>query len=107
LKQEKPERQLKMSNSWDSTVNTDAYLRTLERALKFATERGYVLNPDNERVEKVIGLMTMNHSAAGDFFCPCKQSHPLDTVKDVVCPCPELSEEVAAEGCCFCRLFFA
>ncbi len=95
-----------MSNSWDSTVGTKEYNETLVRAENIAAKSGLSLNEDSERVQKVIGLMTMNLQSAGNYFCPCKQSHPLDASKDVLCPCPEISDEINADGCCFCKLFF-
>ncbi len=95
-----------MADSWDSVTGTEEYNNTLNRSLKMAGKTGYTLNPDKERVQKVIGLMTMNYTAAGDYFCPCKQSHPLDTKTDVVCPCPEIKQEIDADGMCFCKLFF-
>lgn len=95
-----------MSNIWDSVVGTEPYRTVLERAEAIAADYGWRLNPDRERVEKVIGLMTMNLAAAGDYYCPCKQSHPLDPERDVVCPCPEFEEEVDVDGNCFCQLFF-
>ena len=72
-----------------------------------ARKSDIVLTPDVSRVEKVIGLMTENMIKGGKRFCPCKQSHPLDTDKDVLCPCPTWKEEIVKEGHCFCRLFFA
>jgi ferredoxin-thioredoxin reductase catalytic subunit len=71
-----------------------------------ANRAGYVLNPDGERLEKVVGLMTENLVLAGKRFCPCKQSHPLAPGRDVVCPCPEWKSEIETEGHCFCKLFF-
>lgn len=95
-----------MANPWDSVVGTDEYNAVLQRAHDFAEKSGSSINPDEERVQKVIGLMTMNHSAAGDYYCPCKQTHPLDTENDVICPCPELGKELEKDGNCFCRLFY-
>jgi len=95
-----------MANSWDSVIDTEEYNNTLNRSREIAERTGTSLNPDEERVQKVIGLMTMNYTAAGDYFCPCKQSHPLDTKKDVLCPCPEIKQEIDTDGMCFCKLFF-
>lgn len=95
-----------MTNSWDSIVGTEEYIHTLNRSKEIAVKAGYALNPDEERVEKVIGLMAMNLTAEGGYYCPCKQSHPLDTRKDVLCPCPEIKKEIDADGMCFCKLFF-
>ncbi|OGC43867.1 hypothetical protein A2Y85_06590 [candidate division WOR-3 bacterium RBG_13_43_14] len=72
-----------------------------------ANKKGYVLNPDEERVKKVVGLMTMNSNTYESYYCPCKQSHPLDVKKDVTCPCPSIDEEVKKDGYCFCRLLYS
>lgn len=95
-----------MGNSWDAVVGTQPYEEALSRAQEIAEENGYLINPDQERAQKVIGLMTMNHTEFGKCYCPCKQSHPLDPKKDVICPCPEMSDEAEKGGSCFCKLFF-
>ena len=95
-----------MANPWDHVVGTGEYIRTLNRSKEIAEKAGYTINPDGLRVQKVVGLMTMNYTTAAEYFCPCKQSHPLDTEKDVICPCPEMSQEIDADGFCFCKLFF-
>ncbi len=95
-----------MTNPWDSTVGTALYNETLTRTCEIADKAEYILNPDLERVKKVVGLMTMNLISGGDYYCPCKQSHPLNTEKDVLCPCPEIKQEISADGMCFCKLFF-
>jgi ferredoxin-thioredoxin reductase catalytic subunit len=101
LKKEK-----KMAEKWDKVINTKEYNDNLTRIINIARKKNYQLNSDQARLEKVIGLMTMNRQSAGKYFCPCKQSHPLDAIKDVLCPCPQLDEEVAKDGNCFCKLFF-
>ncbi|OPL19331.1 MAG: hypothetical protein AVO35_11335 [Candidatus Aegiribacteria sp. MLS_C] len=95
-----------MSNSWDGVLETEEYRTTLARAEALASDNLWILNPDNERVEKVVGLMTMNYTGTGEYYCPCKQSHPLDPERDTVCPCPELRQEIRDTGHCFCRLFY-
>ena len=95
-----------MGNKWDSVLGTQKYNDTLARVDKIAEEKGYILNPDQERLQKVVGLMTMNHNEFGKYYCPCKQSHPLNPGKDVLCPCPPLADEVQKDGYCFCKLFF-
>ena len=95
-----------MSNSWDDVVGTDAYNINLARIQDIAAEKGFMLNPDEERVKKVVGLMTMNHNSHAKYYCPCKQSHPLEPEKDILCPCPELDAEVSTDGNCFCKLFY-
>lgn len=95
-----------MANSWDATVGTEEYENNMRRVKHIAQENGYVLNPDKERIQKVVGLMTMNHNELKRYYCPCKQSHPLNPQEDVLCPCPVLDEEVKKDGHCFCRLFY-
>ena len=95
-----------MSNSWDNVVGTDAYNKNLERIEGIANSNGHQLNPDEERVKKVIGLITMNFNEFGEYFCPCKQNHPLNPEEDITCPCLEIDEEIKKDGYCFCKLFF-
>jgi ferredoxin-thioredoxin reductase catalytic subunit len=83
----------------------EAYGANRERLRDIGERKGLIFNSDAERVNKVIGLMTRNLKDFGRYFCPCKQSHPLDPAKDTLCPCAEIDEEIAAEGHCFCRLF--
>lgn len=92
-------------SSW--TTHDAEYARLLKELEVLARSEGLILNPDAERLDKVVGLMTENLVATGRRYCPCKQSHPLDEVVDKVCPCPEWKEEVGSQGSCFCRLFFA
>jgi ferredoxin-thioredoxin reductase catalytic subunit len=94
-----------MANTWDKVVDTKEYNDNLERVKKIANSKNCILNPDQARLEKVVGLMTMNSQQFGKYYCPCKQNHPLDQTKDVLCPCSELEQEVAKDGNCFCRLF--
>jgi len=95
-----------MANKWDTVVGTQGYNENLSRIKKIAEQRNYVLNPDQERVRKVVGLMTMNNNDFGEYYCPCKQSHPLNPEKDMLCPCPEITDEMMKDGHCFCRLFY-
>ena len=84
------------------------YQRNYQRLVDVAGERGLMLNPDEARVQKVVGLMAQNFDAVGEWICPCKQQHkPLEKGKDRTCPCPEWLDEIARDGHCYCRLFFA
>jgi len=95
-----------MSNPWDKIVGTKEYIDNLTRIQVMADKTGYSLNSDEERVKKVVGLMTMNHTSHGKYYCPCKQSHPVDPQKDITCPCAEWKDEITKNGKCFCKLFF-
>ena len=85
---------------------TDTDRANIERARRVAAGLGYVLNPDPARTLKVSNLLAVNFAAHGKYFCPCKQSEPLDPAKDVPCPCPTLKAEIEKDGHCFCRLFY-
>lgn len=84
------------------------YEKNLARLRAIASERQLTLNPDEARVQKVVGLMTENFTAIGEHVCPCKQQNkPPVKGLDTLCPCPEMMDEVSKDGHCFCRLFFA
>ncbi len=82
------------------------YQENLERLQKIAKEKGLVFNEDRARAEKVIGLMTKNYINYGKYYCPCKQSHPLNIETDPLCPCLDMDEEIERDGHCHCKLFY-
>lgn len=84
----------------------DAYNENYNRLEGIARENGYVFNPDKERLNKVIGLMTRNYKEFGKYYCPCKQHHPLDLKVDPLCPCEKLNKEIDDLGHCTCRVFY-
>ena len=92
-------------NPW--TTHASQYEEELSRVSEIAKEKELRLNPDEERVMKVVGLMTNNFVDTGKHICPCKQSRPINPAKDVTCPCPSWEDEIGRDGHCFCCLFFA
>lgn len=83
------------------------YEKNLNRVKEIAEENGWILNPDEERIKKVVGLMTDNFVAVGEYVCPCKQQYkPPVKGKDKLCPCSEVADEVNTDGHCFCKLFY-
>lgn len=92
-------------NKTDEMLDQE-YKRNITRIKIIAEEKEYMLNPDKERVKKVVEGMTKNYIEYKKYYCPCKQSHPLNTETDVTCPCPDLEREVENDGNCNCRLFF-
>ena len=84
-----------------------AYEENVSRLEAIAEKKGLMLNPDRERVAKVVGLMTENYQAIGEYVCPCKQKNkPPVKGQDTLCPCPEMDKEIDESGNCHCRLFF-
>ena len=84
-----------------------AYKKNFSRLERIAGEKKYGFNTDKERVNKVVGLMTKNFKEFRDYYCPCKQHHPLDREADPLCPCEELNSEIDENGHCICRLFYS
>ncbi len=83
-----------------------AYKENYNRLAEVAKANGLIFNPDRERENKVIGLMTRNFKEFGKYYCPCKQQHPLNPETDPLCPCKEIDEEIVKDGHCYCKLFF-
>ena len=94
-----------MTNSWDTIIDTDIYKINRSRLETYAFSKGYRLNPDTDRLKKVVGLMTLNKLNHGDYYCPCKQNHPLKKT-DIICPCVEAGKEISETGHCYCKLFY-
>lgn len=85
----------------------DTFDKNLKRLQEIARANGLVLNPDQERINKVVGLMANNYDLAEEWICPCKQKvKPAEKGKDTTCPCDEWKDEIQTLGHCFCRLFF-
>ena len=81
--------------------------QNLKRLTEIADTHGLVLNPDEKRVKKVVGLMADNYDQVNEWVCPCKQTQrPPVKGKDKTCPCNEWMEEIDADGHCCCRLFY-
>ena len=85
---------------------TKEYQTNYERLSAYAVTHGYRLNTDEARATKVVGSMTNNFLKSGKYYCPCKQSHPLNPDKDTLCPCNEMKQEIEKDGHCCCRLFY-
>jgi ferredoxin-thioredoxin reductase catalytic subunit len=84
----------------------EIYQENYRRLIKIAQSKGYILNSNPERVNKVIGLMSQNFREYGKYLCPCKQNDPDNTGNNPLCPCPEIDQEISENGCCYCKLFF-
>lgn len=79
-----------------------------QRIKDIAEKHGLLLNPDEARIQSVVSRMAQNFEVVGEWICPCKQQHqPPEKGKDKTCPCPEWLDEIAQQGHCYCRLFFA
>lgn len=88
-------------------IDMEEYDNNMKRLKAIAQERKVVFNPDEARVQKVVGTMTENYIATGEYICPCKQKHkPPVKGLDTLCPCSGMMDEIAIDGHCHCRLFY-
>ena len=84
------------------------YEDNLSRLNKIADKMGLILNPNEARVQRVIGKMTHHFITMGENVCPCKQTTPHPQKgKEILCPCDDLADEIRREGRCHCRLFYS
>jgi len=68
-----------------------------------ALEHDWKLNDDKTVVAKLIKSLAKNLETTGFVYCPCRISrHP-----DNVCPCSVVELDIAKDGHCKCRLFYA
>ena len=79
----------------------------LDNSRKIAERFGYELNPDQSQLNQLIQHLTDNKANYGKYYCPCKQSYPVNPEKDPVCPCPDFREEIEKQGHCECHLFYS
>ena len=79
---------------------------TLQYLKKVANLFGYVLNPNEEALNRVSQSLTENRIEYGKNYCPCKRHYPLDKELDPLCPCATFKEEIAQNGHCECHIFF-
>ncbi len=86
----------------------DKYEDNFVRLQKVADEMGIILNPNEARVQRVIGKMTHHLINMGENVCPCKQTTPHPSPgEEILCPCEDLAEEIRRDGKCHCRLFYS
>ncbi len=78
----------------------------VEYLTRIAGRLGYVLNPDDTALSRVVRHMAENKRRYGKYYCPCKQHYPVETGTDPTCPCAAFKEEIARDGHCECHIFF-
>ena len=79
----------------------------LEWARKYAKEHGWILNPDEKKLDVVIRGLARNRRKYGEAYCPCRL-RTGDPEKDagIICPCVYHKDEVENDGSCHCNLYF-
>jgi ferredoxin-thioredoxin reductase catalytic subunit len=76
-------------------------------AEKYARDHGWILNPDQKKLDIVIRGLARNKKKFGEQYCPCRLRSG-DKEKDalIICPCVYHRDEVEGEGSCHCSLYF-
>jgi len=80
----------------------------LETLQKIAVKKGWVLNPDNDIVTKVLEGLLKNHERHGRYYCPCRiigKNPDPKTFQSIICPCITAEDDIAMDGTCHCELF--
>ena len=86
----------------------EAEKEMLRWARKYAKEKGWILNPDRDKLRIVIRGLARNKKRFGERYCPCRiRSGDPEKDRAIVCPCEYHDSEVAEKGQCHCRLYFA
>lgn len=74
----------------------------------YANKKGFALNSDEETLAKVVKGLAMLKDKKGEFYCPCRlTTGNKDIDKNIICPCIYHEKEIAEQGSCHCKLFFA
>lgn len=81
-------------------------LKALEHFQRIADRFGYVLNPTERTLERLVKHLAEMHELHGEYFCPCKRHYPLNTEVDPTCPCDTFEDEISSLGHCECHLFY-
>lgn len=76
-------------------------------AHEYADRNGWILNPDNKVLERVIRGLARNEQRFGHRYCPCRLlSHNAEKDKAIICPCIYHKDEIAKDGHCHCMLYY-
>jgi ferredoxin-thioredoxin reductase catalytic chain len=90
------------------TEDQDAEKEMLRWARKYAKEKGWILNPDKDKLRIVIRGLARNRKRFGERYCPCRiRSGDPEKDRAIICPCVYHEGEVEKEGQCHCRLYFS
>ncbi len=88
-------------------MEDEVYNNILEFARKYAQMKGYVLNPDPEKLHEIIAALAYNQKTYGFRYCPCRplSGDPKEDAKKI-CPCFWHQKEIEEMGHCHCGLFW-
>lgn len=73
---------------------------------EYAHKMGFLLNPDKQLTESIIGGLLDREKKFGARFCPCRRiTGNAEEDKKIVCPCFWHLQEIKEKGRCLCGLF--
>jgi len=72
-----------------------------------AGHRGWVLNPQNDLTDQIVGGLAAQAGRFGQVFCPCRDIDGGPADRDLVCPCAYAGADIAEFGQCYCGLYLA
>lgn len=76
-------------------------------AESYASDNGWVLNPDSRQRAAVLKGLARNTVKFGYAYCPCRirSGNPKEDEK-IICPCDFHRDELDQAGHCTCYFFF-
>ena len=79
----------------------------LDSVGEYAKKHGYLLNPEDKKLQNVIKGLARNMEKFGKQYCPCRiRSGDTEKDKEIVCPCKFHGKEIEEQGSCHCNLYF-
>jgi ferredoxin-thioredoxin reductase catalytic subunit len=88
----------------DGVAQTERDVRQLIG--KYIETSPYKLNPDTEKVDKIIKSLAKRKLKHGHQYCPCRMiSGNEEMDAKIICPCEYHIEEIRQDDICNCDLF--
>jgi len=86
--------------------STTGVEKIIEEAEKYAKEKGFKLNPNEQIVINIVKGLLTNEEKYGFRYCPCRRvSGKKEEDQAKICPCAWHQEEIEKQGHCLCGLF--
>ena len=80
--------------------------KLMEEYKEYAEQEGFLLNPDEKRVQNIVKALLKKEELFGGKYCPCRvMKHDKEEDKKIICPCIYHKDEVKNDGHCICWLF--
>ena len=82
-------------------------IKVAEWAETYATDKGWILNPDPKQRGAVLKGLARNTKKFGAAYCPCRiRSGDPEQDKKIICPCIYHQDELDQAGHCTCNFFY-